>query len=117
MECSWEGKPACAIWSLYALTGYVSLWAIKKECFFFRFIAEWVLRKIHKDFNNILVSGAIDLYLQEKNWRWNLRTPSEANLEKNEESLFGPPVKRVVQEISPSDDSSSESDSSEPDSN
>ena len=75
-----------------------------------------VLRKIHKDFSNILVSWAIDLYFQEKNWRWNLRTPSEENLEKNEESLFGPPVKRVVQETSPSDDSSSELDSSEPDS-
>ena len=34
---------------------------------------------------------------------------------KNEESLFGPPIKRVVQEISSSDDSSSESYSSEPD--
>ena len=41
----------------------------------------------------------------------------EENLGKNEESLFGPPIKRVVQEISSSDDSSSESDSSEPDSN
>ena len=75
-----------------------------------------VLRKIHKEFCNILVSWAIDLYFQEKNWQWNLCTTSEENLEKNEESLFGPPVKRVVQEISPSDDSSSESDSSEPDS-
>ena len=35
----------------------------------------------------------------------------------NEESLFGPPIKRVVQDISSSDDSSSESDSSEPNSN
>ena len=41
-----------------------------------------VLRKIHKDFSNILVSWAIDLYFQEKNWRWNLRTQSEENLEK-----------------------------------
>ena len=36
-------------------------------------------------------------------------------LEKNEESLFGPPIKRLVQEISSNDDSSSESDLSEPD--
>ena len=75
-----------------------------------------VLFKIHKDFDNILVLRAIDLYFQEKNWRWNLRTTSEENLGKNEESLFGPPIKRVVQEISSSDDSSSESDASEPDS-
>ena len=75
-----------------------------------------VLFKIHKDFDNILVLRAIDLYFQEKNWRWNLRTTSEENLGKNEESLFGPPIKRVVQEISSSDDSSSESDASELDS-
>ena len=74
-----------------------------------------VLRKIHKDFDNILVSRAIDLYFQKKNWWWNLCTTSEENLGKNEEPLFGPPVKRVVQEISVSDDSSSQSDSSEPD--
>ena len=43
-------------------------------------------------------------------------TTSQENLWKNKESLFGPPIKRVVQEISTSDDSSSESDSSEPDS-
>ena len=75
-----------------------------------------VSRKIHKDFDNILVSWAIDLYFQKKNWRWNLRTTSEENLGKNEESLFGPPIKRVVQEMSSSDDSSSESDSSDVDS-
>ena len=76
-----------------------------------------ILHKIHKDFDNILVSWAIDLYFQKKNWRWNLSTTSEENLGKNEESLFGPPIKRVVEEISSSDDSSSESDLSEPDSN
>ena len=43
-------------------------------------------------------------------------TTSQENLWKNKESLFGPPIKRVVQEISTSDDSSSESDLSEPDS-
>ena len=75
-----------------------------------------VLRKIHKDFDNILVSRAIDLFFQKKNWRWNLRSTSEENLGKNEVFLFGPPIKRVVQEISSSADSSSESDSSEPDS-
>ena len=74
-----------------------------------------VLRKIHKNFDNILVSRAIDLYFQKKNWWWNLCTTSEENHGKNEEPLFGPPVKRVVQEISISDDSSSQSDSSEPD--
>ena len=75
-----------------------------------------VLQKIHKEFDNILVSRAIDLYFQEKNWRWNLHTTSKENLGKNRESLFGPPVKRVVQEISSSDNGSSESDWSEPDS-
>ena len=75
-----------------------------------------VLCKIHKDFDNVLVLHAIGLYFQKKNWRWNLRTTSKENLGKNEESLFGPPIKRVAQEISSSDDSSSESDSSEPDS-
>ena len=75
-----------------------------------------VLRKIHKDFDNILVSLSVDLYFQKKNWRWNLRTASEENLGKNEESLFGPPIKRVLQEISSSDGSSSESDLSESDS-
>ena len=73
-----------------------------------------VLFKIHKDFDNILALRAIHLYFQEKNWRWNLRTTSEENLGKNEESLFGPPIKRLVQEISSSEDSSSESDSSGP---
>ena len=73
-----------------------------------------VLFKIHKDFDNILVLRAIDLYFQEKNWRWNLRTTSEENLGKNEESLFGPPIKRLVREISSSEDSPSESDSSGP---
>ena len=75
-----------------------------------------VLHKIHKDFDNILVSWAIDLYFQKKNWRWSLSTTSEENLGKNQESLFGPPIKRVVEEISSSDDSSPESDSPEPDS-
>ena len=75
-----------------------------------------VLHKIHKDFDNILASWAIDLYFEKKNWRWNLCTTSEENLGKKKESLFGPPIKRVVQEISSSDDSSSESDSSQPDS-
>ena len=75
-----------------------------------------VLRKTYKDFDNILVSRAIDLYFQKKNWRWNLRTISKENLGKNEESLFGSPIKRIVQEISSSDDSSSESDPSEPES-
>ena len=73
-----------------------------------------VLRKIHIDFNNILVLQAIDLYFQKKNWQWNLRTTSEENLVKNEESFFGPSIKRVVQELSSSDDSSSESDLIEP---
>ena len=75
-----------------------------------------VLRKIHKDFDNILVLRAIDLYFQKKNWRWNLSTTSKKKLGKNEESFFGPPIKRVVLGISSSDNSSSESDSSEPDS-
>ena len=75
-----------------------------------------VLCKIHKDFDNILVLWAIDLYFHKKNWRWNLHTTSKENLGKNEESLFGPSIKRVVQEISSSDASSSESDSFEPDS-
>ena len=75
-----------------------------------------VLRKIHKDFDIVLVLRAIDLYFQKKNWRWNIHTTNEENLRKNEESLFGPPIKRVVQEISSSYDSSSESDSSGPDS-
>ena len=35
---------------------------------------------------------------------------------KNEESLFGSPIKRIMQEIPSSDDSSSESDPSEPES-
>ena len=61
--------------------------------------------------DNILVLRAVDLYFHKKNWRWNLHTTSKENLGKNEESLFGPPIKRVVQ-----DDSSSESDSFEPDS-
>ena len=73
-----------------------------------------VLRKIYKGFNNILVSQAIDLYFQKKNWRWNLRTISK--LGKNEESLFGSPIKRIMQEIPSSDDSLSESDPSEPES-
>ena len=73
-----------------------------------------VLRKIHKDFNNILVSLAIDLYFPKKNWQWNLCTTSKENLGKNKKSLFGPPIKRVVQEIASSDDSLSELDSSEP---
>ena len=75
-----------------------------------------VLRKIHKDFDNILVLRAIYLYFQKKYSRWNLHSTSEENLGKNEESLFGPPIKRVVQKISSSGDSSFESDSSEPDS-
>ena len=66
-----------------------------------------VLQKIHTDFDNILVFQAIDLYFQKKNWRSNLRTISKENLLKNEVSLFGPSIKRVVQEISSSDDSSS----------
>ena len=32
-----------------------------------------VLHKIHKDFDNILASWAIDLYFEKKNWRWNLK--------------------------------------------
>ena len=52
-----------------------------------------VLRKIHKDFDNILVSQAIYLYFQKKYWQWNLHSTSEENLGKNEESLFGPPIK------------------------
>ena len=56
-----------------------------------------VLHKIHKEFNNILVLWAIDLYFQKKNWRWNLHNTSEEDLGKNEESLFGPPIKRLVQ--------------------
>ena len=61
-----------------------------------------ILGKTHKNFGNILVSWATHLYFQKKNWRWNLRTTSEENLGKNEESLFGPPNKRVLQEISSS---------------
>ena len=64
----------------------------------------------------VLVLRAIDLYFQKKNWQWNIHTTSEENLGKNEESLFGPPIKRIVQEISSSYDSSSESDSCGPDS-
>ena len=74
------------------------------------------LHKTYKDFDNILVWWAIDLYFHKNNWWWNLCTTSKENLGKNKESSFGPPIKRVVQEISSSNDSSSESDSSEPDS-
>ena len=73
-----------------------------------------VLHKTYKDFDNILVWWAIDLYFHKDNWRCNLCTTSKENLRKNKESSFGPPIKRAVQEISSSNDSSSESDSSEP---
>ena len=76
-----------------------------------------VLRnKIHEDFNNILVLRTVDLYFQKRIGDGTYVLQAKKILEKNEESLFGPPIKRVVQEISSSDDSSSESDSSEPDS-
>ena len=69
-----------------------------------------VLHKIHPFTGNRSL-------LQKKNWQWNQHTTSKENLGKTKISLFGPPIKRVVLEISSSDDSSSESDLSEPDSN
>ena len=59
-----------------------------------------------------MVLWAIDLYFQKNNWGWNLHTASKGI----EESLFDPLIKGKVQGISSSDDSSSESDLSEPDS-